>query len=214
MLEQIEPLLSLIGKLEGRNDYNTIWGGVAAKDYPRKLFSQMTVREVLAWQDSIDSRYKSEAAGKYQILEDTLREIMKPAGVSLDDLFNGPTQDKLALCLLRRRGLDKYLAGTITANEFGQQLSMEWASLPCTIRDKRGRYAGGQSFYAGDGLNKSGVNLEAFIATIKKIKPERVEAPIKQQPFVAPAEPAPNRNYLMNLLTGLLAAVRQTNKVR
>ena len=60
----------------------------------------MTVREVLAWQDSIDPKYRSEAAGKYQIMEDTLRDEVGKGSVSLNDVFNASTQDRLGVALL------------------------------------------------------------------------------------------------------------------
>lgn len=178
MLEQVKPLVKLIGHHEARGDYNTIWGGIRSADYFKLPLVQMTVAQVLAWQDSIDSRYRSEAVGLFQILEDTLRDNHAAFGVKLTDLFNKDTQDKMGLGLMRRRGLDKFLAGKITAEDFGQQLSMEWASLPCTIKDKRGRAASGQSYYAGDGLNKSGCSLTEFMAAIlatKALTPKRVD---------------------------------------
>ena len=181
MLEHVKPLVTLIGQHEARGDYNTIWGGIRKSDYPKLPLVQMTVAQVLAWQDSIDSRYRSEAAGLFQILEDTLRDSYAAFGVKLTDLFNKVTQDKMALGLMRRRGLDKYLAGKSTAAQFGQNLSMEWASMPCTIKDKRGRAATGQSYYAGDGLNKSGVSLKDFLAVIESIKGPAVTAPTQAE---------------------------------
>ena len=70
-----KPLLDFIANAEhgGHPDYNAVWGGIKAKDRPPKKLVEMTIGEVLDWQDMIDPHYKSEAAGRYQIMEDTLR---------------------------------------------------------------------------------------------------------------------------------------------
>ncbi|MFG5381948.1 hypothetical protein [Yoonia sp. R2-816] len=165
----VEPLLSLIRKHESRGDYGIVWGGIARKDHPPRTLPTMTIGAVLAWQDSIDAKYNSEAAGAYQILEDTLRGIYRQAGLTQKDLFNKANQDRLAIALLRRRGLDQYRNGQITDVVFAQNLSKEWASLPAQTRDKRGRKATGQSYYAGDGLNKSLVSKSAVLAAVRRI---------------------------------------------
>ena len=166
----INSLLDFIAKPESGNNFNIVYGGIKAQDRPKKPLTQMTIGEVLDWQDSIDARYPSEAAGAYQLMEDTLRPLPASAGLTTRDLFNEANQRKLATVLLKRRGLDKYLSGTISATQFAQNLSMEWASLPCTITDKRGRAATGQSYYAGDGLNKSHVTTAAFMAAVYAVR--------------------------------------------
>ena len=136
----------------------------------------MTVGEVLAWQDSIDRKYRSEAAGAWQILEDTLRGLYRSAGVPLTAVFDEETQDRLALELLRRRGLDDFLAGRMSVADFGTSLSKEWASLP-VLRNMQGSSRSinrGQSYYAGDGLNKAHVlprDIERVLQSIRHADP-------------------------------------------
>ena len=101
----VKPLLDFIGKHESRGDYNAIVWLVDKRRYPPKPVSNMTIGEVLDWQDSIDRYQNSEAVGKYQIMEDTLRGIYRPAGLDRNDMFNARNQDYLATYLLRRRGL-------------------------------------------------------------------------------------------------------------
>lgn len=181
MLELARPLLAFIGKHESGNNYNSIWGGIRKSDYPPVPLVEMNVAQILAWQDRIDSRYMSEAAGCYQILEDTLRGLMASADVRGYDLYNVATQDKLGLALLVRRGLHSYLDKKMTPEQFGQSLSMEWASLPCMIKDKYGRAAVGQSYYANDGLNKSGTSKAELLAIIKALQlPAVVTKPVAQ----------------------------------
>lgn len=192
----INTLLDFIAKPESGGDFNIVYGGIKKADRPKKLLTAMTIGEVLDWQDSIDRFYPSEAAGAYQIMEDTLRPLPAAAGLTMRDLFNEANQRKLATVLLKRRGLDKFLGGTISATQFAQNLSQEWASLPCTISDKKGRPALGQSYYAGDGLNRSHVTIEALMAAVRAVK---TDDQIRHIP--EPAKPKPS------FWAGIIAAI-------
>lgn len=192
----VKPLLDFIGKIEGRGDYNIVWGGIKAKDWPPKHLTTMTIREVLAWQDKIDPRYQSEAAGVYQILEDTLRGLYAEAGLTLDSLFDRAGQDALAVQLLKRRGLKKFLAGQMSVNDFCNSLAVEWASLPVVSGPKTGK-----SFYGGDGLNKSLVSVKAFTDVVSSIRPS-IPNP-RPEPAKEP-EPAPR----VDVFAIIAAAIR------
>ena len=181
----VYTLLDFIAKPESGGDYNIVYGGIKKQHRPKKPLTQMTVNEVLSWQDSIDQWYPSEAAGKYQIMEDTLRPLAPQAGVRGLDLFDRKTQDKLAIQLLKRRGLDNYLAGTIGAEEFANNLAKEWASLPVVSGPNKGR-----SYYAGDGLNKSHVSVDAFLAAVHAVKAGDAIPGPKREPD-AKVKPAP-----------------------
>jgi hypothetical protein len=146
----------------------------------------MTVEQVLAWQDSIDRYYPSEASGKYQIMEDTLRTLYVAAGVKKTDLFNERTQDMLAYELLRRRGWERYIDGRMSETAFANSLAKEWASLPVVTGAKKGR-----SYYGGDGLNKSHVSVDAFLQAVREAK---------TQPAAPAIQPATG-------LAGLFAAI-------
>jgi len=159
------PLLDFIAKHESGGNYNIVWGGINRKHRPPKPLTNMTIGEVLGWQDSIDRLYQSEAAGKYQIMEDTLRTLYKEAGMTGNSLFDEKGQDQLATALLRRRGLDKYLSGHMSVEEFCNNLAKEWASLPVVSGPKKGK-----SYYAGDGLNKALIDVQPFIEAVKAIK--------------------------------------------
>lgn len=144
--------------------YDVVWSGITAKDRPKKL-SALPISRVLWWQDLIDPLYKSEAAGAYQIMEDTLR------GLRYDPtaIFDPTTQDGLALQLLDRRGWAKCEAGEITVEDFADQLAREWASFP-VVRDQRGAsrtVRRGQSYYAGDGLNRASADPDEVISAIR-----------------------------------------------
>jgi len=68
----VTPLLDFIGNKESEG-YDDISGLISQSRYPVKPLTQMTIQEVLDWQESIDRFQLSEAVGRYQIMEDTLR---------------------------------------------------------------------------------------------------------------------------------------------
>lgn len=184
----VKPLLDFIAKPESGGDYGVVWGRIKPADRPKRPLVTMTIAEVLAWQESIDARYQSEAAGRYQIMEDTLRPLPAAAGLKMYDLFNEANQDALATVLLRRRGLDKYLSGEIPAETFANNLAREWASLPIVSGAKKGR-----SFYDGDGLNKSHVSVDEFLAAVRAVKDSPAPVPT----------PAPSLGFWASLFTAL-----------
>lgn len=158
-------LLALIGSIEAPQGYDQVYGGSRIAT-PRRL-TQMTVGEVLQWQDrSVAAGSASSAAGRYQIIRKTLRGLANKGYVRHSDRFDKRTQDRLGVVLMEQRGLRKYQAGRISATQFGQNLSQEWASLPAITKDKRGRNAKGQSYYAGDGLNHARTSQRTLMNTI------------------------------------------------
>jgi hypothetical protein len=177
------PLLALIRKHESEgaakaqgvpSAYDVVWSGIKPEDRPKKI-SAMTVAKVLWWQDLIDPTYMSEAAGAYQIMEDTLRTLR----VRQATVFNAATQDALCLQLLDRRGWGDCEAGRLTPEQFGDEIAKEWASLPVITGPKRGK-----SHYAGDGLNAAHATPEEVLRAIRAAM-----AGDESQP--APAQPAP-----------------------
>ena len=146
-------LLDYIGKKESNGNYNILVGG---KTEPG--LTNLTVAQVLDYQKGMKARgHESTAVGKYQIIRGTLEGLVKAGYASMDDLFSPKTQDKLAMGLLKIRGLDSFLSGKITKEQFADNLSKEWASLP---------YKTGASYYAGVGSNKSSGSREEFVSII------------------------------------------------
>lgn len=158
-------LRQMIGHLEAPHGYDMMYGG--SKIRPPKPITQMTVGELLNYQDrSVRAGSRSSAAGRYQIIRKTLRAQVAQGTVSLNDRFDVATQDRLANSLMEGRGISRYESGEISLEKFAQELSREWASLPAITKDKRGRGANGQSYYAGDGLNKSLTSIRSVLDTI------------------------------------------------
>lgn len=99
-------------------------------DNPKYDLVNMTIDEVLALPANKAKGMTSTSSGLYQIKQSTLREQAKKLKLPGDTLFNEETQQKIAISLLRKRGLDDFLDGTITREEFLNELSQEWASVP------------------------------------------------------------------------------------
>jgi hypothetical protein len=137
--------------------YNTVSNFVPSHLRPSKPLTEMTVQEVLDWQDQIDGQVQSEAAGAVQVMPDTLRGLIEAGKVDPTALFDGTTQDAIAVSLLEGRGLKEWQAGELTTEEFGNALAMEWASLPVlgTVYNNGKAVSRGGGYYGGDGLNPS-----------------------------------------------------------
>ncbi|MBW3569400.1 hypothetical protein KY385_04690 [Candidatus Parcubacteria bacterium] len=155
-------LLDTVAKGESNGNYNAYYGNAHNKSID---FTAMTVNEVLAWQsDYVKKGSRSSAVGKYQFIRPTLDGLMNELGIKKDAIFNQALQDRLAVALLERRGLNDYMSGKITLEQYAHNLSKEWAALPRIIGKDPDA-----SYYAGDGLNKvrvSKADIYRGIATL------------------------------------------------
>ncbi len=186
-------LLDFIGNTEAPNGYDTIFGDRQIHLAAHITF--MTLGELIDAQANWSSlawvkknwkasyRTASSAAGRYQFMRATLVGIAKEIPTLTGDMrFNADLQDRLGFYLLLRRGYEAFVSGQIGVTDFGLRLAKEWASFP-VLEDCQGAHRAvtrGQSYYAGDGVNKS------------LVKPEKVEAVLRQVLRMASApEPAP-----------------------
>ncbi|RVG29904.1 hypothetical protein CN233_18055 [Sinorhizobium meliloti] len=166
-------LLDFIRETEvGRSDrasYDVIYGHNQAK-LPQPL-TTMTYGEVVDAQKAWSKRFGSSAAGGYQFMRATLIDLAKAVhSISGTDRFTPDLQDRLGYRLLVRRGYAEFIVGKITLVQFAEKLAKEWASFPVLVSCKGAHRVlkRGQSYYAGDGLNKA------------LVKPEKVEAVLKE----------------------------------
>jgi hypothetical protein len=197
----INPLLDYIARYESGGDYNIVWSGIRKADHPPKKLTEMTIGEVLDWQDSIDARYMSEAAGRYQVMEDTLRGVVDEMGLSRNQKYDEGTQDSIAIHLLRRRGLRAYLAGEILAEKFANSIAKEWAGMPLVTGPKRGR-----SYYAGDGLNRTHAKPDEFLKAVIAVK--QPNKPF-YRPDVEPPEQGGGLSKSPTLIARIIDAIRR-----
>lgn len=130
-------LLNAIGIAEGSrpgywegNPYDlTLGRGKYHKT--KKPISTLTVGEVKKIQkEMVSNGAMSGAVGKYQFINKTLVGLQRKLGFKDTDIFSPELQDKMALELLKRRGLDEFVSGRLSIEKFLLNLSKEWASLP------------------------------------------------------------------------------------
>ncbi|WP_172123238.1 hypothetical protein [Devosia sp. 919] len=185
-------LLDFIGGIEAPQGYGTLYGN-NQRVLPKPLV-QMTVNEVIAAGPSWTKRFKSSAAGRYQFMNATLKGLRQQLRLGVGQVFDANLQDRLGYHLLKRRGYEQFMAGKIGLVEFGKRLAQEWASLP-VLADTQGqerKVTRGQSYYAGDGLNKSLVEpakVEAILAKAKAAGNGPVSAPPQDDIPHAPSRP-------------------------
>lgn len=171
-------ILDFIGAAEAPAGYGTLFGN-RQKGLKKPLIT-MTIGEVIdaqktwsskEWAKRFNSTAASSAAGYYQFMRATLIDLCK-AYPEIDGtwIFDAYLQDRLGFALLIRRGYYDFIAGRLSVTEFGLALAREWASFP-VLEATQGAHravARGQSYYAGDGVNKA------------LVKPEAVEGVLRQ----------------------------------
>lgn len=210
-----KQLLNFIGDIEAPRGYDTIYGNNQNK-LPKPLTS-MTFGEIVDAQASWTKRFKSSAAGRYQFMRATLQGLAKefPSDISGTTRFNPDLQDRLGYALLLRRGYASFVGGSIGINEFGKRLAQEWASLP-VLADTKGAHRQvkrGQSYYAGDGLNKSLIapaaveNILQIVLATAKQPAAPVPAPKPTQQPAQPPAVIERQPTQANWLEALLAAL-------
>lgn len=162
-------LLDFIKRIEtGKADastYDVIYAHAQAR-LPKPI-TRMTVAELQHHQTN-GWPAKSTAAGAYQFMRATLKDLRKELGLLDGQVFDANLQDRLGYHLLKRRGYEQFMSGKIGVVEFGKRLAQEWASLPL-LAPANGNTRG-ESYYDGDGLNKSLTTPETIEALLAKVK--------------------------------------------
>lgn len=152
----IRALLNLIASGEANNGYNSYYSG--ARVVPRIPISQMTLAEIQQWQNANRAAGTvSTAVGRYQFIQSTFNRLT--ASLPLDTIFTPSLQDQLALVLITQRGLQSFINGTLSVEQFAANLAHEWAALPVN--------ASGQSAYQGVAGNRARIAWNAFLTTLR-----------------------------------------------
>lgn len=154
-------LLDFIASFEAPYGYGTIYGNNQNK-LPAGL-TTMRLDDVIAAGPTWTKKYGSSACGRYQFMRATLQGLKTELGLTGMEFFDPNLQDCLGYHLLKRRGYASFMSGKITPTAFGLRIAQEWASFPVLAATKGAHrnVVRGQSYYAGDGLNKSLVKPEA-----------------------------------------------------
>jgi muramidase (phage lysozyme) len=154
-----KQLLAVIAKGESNNNYNAYFGNSSNTDI---VFTDMTVSEVMHWQDDFIRQGKaSSAVGKYQFLRSTLAGLVRELKISPVARFDAALQDRLAIALIDRRGAVAFAEKKISREQFAHNLSQEWAALPRVTGDRPT-----ESYYAGDGLNAAKISVNEIMQAI------------------------------------------------
>lgn len=167
------PLLDLIKKTEGtakpKREYNETLAYGAYTGGNVELV-KMTLAQVDVLQTEMlrhpKNKWNSSAAGAYQIVRTTRRDIEKKLGLDKGSLFNADMQDRMACYLLGVRGIDKYLSGRLSEDTLINNLAKEWASLPTT----------------SDKGNYKGQNAAVRVAEVRKVLAEVRARHFNEQP--------------------------------
>jgi len=225
-------LLDFIAGFEAPKGYDTVYANKMAQ-MPKPLTS-MTLAEVIADGPRRTKAFGSSACGRFQFMTATLQDLRKEMVLMGSDLFTPDFQDRLGFRLLQRRGYDKFMAGKMTRAAFGLAIAQEWASFPVleACKGASRSLTRGQSYYAGDGLNKALVKPEAVEAALTRafatnsvavalgappatsIKtPAAIASPAPANPLVSPAPrraadpPPPDTGGITKPEPGLFARI-------
>jgi len=187
---QAVPVLDLIRVTETGHDdgaaYETIYGH--HEDELTKPITGMTVEELQYWQPGFSSTWGSSASGAYQFMYATLGDLLEQGHCSSGDIFDPNCQDQLGFVLLQRRGYEDWAAFKTTTDDFMIGLAKEWASFPVPY-DMQGAHRWvyrGQSYYAGDGVNKALISPDEVWLACEAAREVRPAPPLSNPPEADP----------------------------
>lgn len=149
-----KPLLDVISSGEG--GYTSMY---PSENYPNLV--NMTISDVIKFQkQKLRDGRASAAVGRYQMLYP--EKYAAAAGIPLSSKFSPENQDKMAVAYIKkyRKGQD-WIDGKITDEQFGYQLSAEFAGL---------KQPNGVGKYDRDGRNKATVDWKITKKALQKVK--------------------------------------------
>lgn len=142
-------------------NYNAVNLGLRGKyDASTRNITGMTLGEVRAAQ----KRKEFNAAGHYQIIGDTLQEMVDKLGIPSNAQFTPELQDYIftrGLIKEKRPQLIEYFNDKRSLQSTTTAMAQEWAGIP----DNNNK-----SYYAGDGVNKKGVQIGQVYEALQQDK--------------------------------------------
>ena len=155
---KVGEVLDLIAGPESGGRYDAVYPG---KRRPEIL--DMTLDELAADQRERGRFSGSSASGRYQYIRKTLSSVVKQMGLDTSkEKFTPKLQDEIAIFHLRaNHGLDKWLSGSMSNEQFLNRLAGTWAGIPQT---------NGRSRYAGVLDNKAGMGAQAALDGLDSIR--------------------------------------------
>lgn len=155
---KIGQVLDLIAGPESGGRYDAVYPG---KRRPEIL--NMTLDELAADQRERGRFAGSSASGRYQYIRKTLSSVVRQMGLDTSkEKFTPKLQDEIAIFHLRaNHGLDRWLSGSMSNEDFLNRLAGTWAGIPKT---------NGRSAYAGVLDNKAGIGAQAALQGLDDIR--------------------------------------------
>jgi len=157
-------MLDLIGRAEGTDKgrgYNETLGYGAYTGGNTNLVG-MTLEQIDKLQIAMlahpKNKWNSSAAGRYQIVRPTLREIIRTKNIPTTRLYNERMQDEAACFLLGKRGIDEWLKDRLPLDNLLVAFAQEWASFPTPA---------GRGYY--DGQNAA-ISVQEVIETLRLVR--------------------------------------------
>ena len=173
--DQERRLLDLIARGEavrGADPYTSLWPSTSEPN-----LVQMTIAEVQRFQaQRVEQGFDSSACGRYQFIQTTLREATNILEVDpLRTRYTADVQDALIIGILKRyRRLNEWLAGDPAwpTDKFMVKLAQEFASMPVpyAMQGANRRVQKGESYYAGDSLNRSNHDPDTLYRELEDIR--------------------------------------------
>lgn len=174
-----QSLLDFIGDTEtgikGQESYNVLFGH-AQKNYTWKLSEQQVAwilnKQKIWGKKKTQGGHGSSACGRYQFMRATLLDLAVIYKLQAKDIFSPDYQDLQAYRLLLRRGSGKWIRGELNDDGFMINMAKEWASFPVPydMKGAHGQINAGQSYYAGDNLNRSLVSVAQVRSVLARSK--------------------------------------------
>jgi hypothetical protein len=168
-----DGLADLIARGEG--GYNSVNLGQKGGYKPSKRnLEGMTLKEVMDAQ----ARGEFNAAGRYQVVRDTLAGAAKGLGLKGDEKFDKALQDRIFndyLIATKQKAIGDFVSGRSgDLNAAVKAASREWASVadPDT----------GRSHYDGVGGNRATISAEEVAAALQKARAQNVAKTLAQAP--------------------------------
>lgn len=162
-------LLDFVGSFESDDRYDVVYGGHQA-GLSRSITST-SIDALLDLQAIWGRKWGSSAAGRYQCMPNTIIAAKARLGLTGKELFSPDMQDRIGYDLLKNRGYALFKQGKLSTTDFGRHLAMEWASMPVldACQGAHRRVARGETYYAGDRLNRALVQPEKVEAILAKV---------------------------------------------
>lgn len=164
----------LLAAVESKNDYSAYnQTKPKLKAFYKTNLTKLTISELIKKQKERDVF----AAGRYQIIPNTLNDAIKKLKIDTSLLFDESMQDYIFeeyLIKIKRPSIIKYLEGDGNVEDAIYDWAKEFASAGVRIGKpiSRGRNARfeGESYYSGDGLNRAHIMPDEMVKALEESK--------------------------------------------